>query len=74
MLARWKDADFEIPPASPDHINNPQHWRDRAEEARAKAELMSDHFAIATMLRVADEYDHLAEQAELRQREGEPTG
>ena len=41
-------------------INDPTHWRSRAEEARAIAEEMTDLEARAAMLRIADGYDRLA--------------
>ncbi len=45
-------------------LKNPQHWRDRAEETRAKAEsLWRDDAQKLKLLRVAAEYDQLAERA-----------
>ena len=41
-------------------INNPKHWLDRAKEARALAEQMSDPEAKRTMLKNADDYERLA--------------
>jgi hypothetical protein len=52
-------------------INNPQHWRDRAEEARVNAEQMSDPEAKRMMLEIAEGYLRLAERAEQRRRESE---
>jgi hypothetical protein len=43
-------------PIAPD-VNNPQHWRQRAEEARRLAERMSDETAKQTMLMVAEVCD-----------------
>ena len=45
-------------------LKNPKHWRDRAEETRAKAErLWRDDAQKRKLLRVAAEYDQLAERA-----------
>jgi hypothetical protein len=52
--------------AQADGMNDPQHWRDRAEEARAIAAQMSDPEAVASMMRVADEYEEMAKRAEAR--------
>ena len=53
-----------MPQAS--HINDPAHWRSRAEEMRALAESAKDDAAKETMLRVAKDYERLAERAEKR--------
>jgi hypothetical protein len=55
-------------------MNNPQHWRDRAEEARVNAEQMSDPESRRMMLEIADGYVRLAERAEQRLRESEKSG
>jgi hypothetical protein len=47
-------------------INEPQHWRTRAEEARVLANHMDDSEAKVAMLRIAQEYEHLARRAEDR--------
>ena len=47
-------------------INDPEHWRARAEEARTIAEAMRDAQARESMLRVALEYENLAQRAERR--------
>jgi hypothetical protein len=52
-------------------MNNPQHWRDRAEEARVNAEQMSDPESRRMMLEIADGYMRLSERAERRLRESE---
>jgi hypothetical protein len=49
-----------------DLINNAQHWRDRAEEARILAAEMRDEFSRQQMLAIAVSYDRLAERAERR--------
>ena len=49
-------------------INDPKHWRERAEEARAVAEAMTDEKTKKMMLRIADDYETLAQRAEQRLR------
>jgi hypothetical protein len=51
-------------PAS--YINDPAHWRQRAEEARILAEQMNDEKSKQMMLRIADDYDRLAQRAKDR--------
>ena len=51
---------------SPHFINEPEHWRRRAEEARTLADQMSDPRSKQAMLRIATDYDHLATRAEAR--------
>jgi hypothetical protein len=43
-----------------------EHWRSRAEEARALAELMGDPVAKETMLEIANQYERLAQRAKER--------
>jgi hypothetical protein len=47
-------------------INDPKHWRERAEGARTLADQMEDQDARRKMLRVADGYEELARRAERR--------
>jgi hypothetical protein len=54
------DSHFELPPASP-HFRGPSHWRERAEEARVKADQLIDPEAKASMLKAVRFYEHLAE-------------
>jgi hypothetical protein len=53
-------------------INDPEHWRDRAREKRELAERLRNEQAKQTVLRVANEYERLAEQAEERSRGSPP--
>jgi hypothetical protein len=46
-----------------DPIKEPKYWRDRAEATRAKAKRCYDVRQIRRMLRVAEEYDKLADRA-----------
>jgi hypothetical protein len=49
-------------------LNNPAHWHLRAQEADLLALHLRDPEANAAVLKIADEYDHLAVRA-ARQRE-----
>ena len=55
------------------HINDPEHWRNRAEEARTLANQMNDEVSKQMMLRIAADYDKLAERAALRAQGGSAT-
>jgi hypothetical protein len=46
--------------------NDPRHWRDRAREARAVAEQITDPGPKEKMLSVAADYEKLARRAEQR--------
>ena len=54
----------------PASINDPEHWRQRAEQMRALAAEMGDPQARQGMLQLAQDYERLAERAV--QRTGEP--
>ena len=52
------------------YLNDSKNWRDRAEATRTKAEKFWDDDAAKTRLpRIAQEYDRVAEQAEMRSGE-----
>jgi hypothetical protein len=53
-------------------INDPEHWRNRAEEARTLADQMSDEASKQTMLRTAADYRRPAERAVLRAQGASP--
>jgi rubrerythrin len=50
-------------------INDPKHWRERADGARSLADELTDADAKRRMLRIAEDYDELARRAEKRLRE-----
>jgi hypothetical protein len=45
-------------------INDPEHWRTRAEEARILAKDMNDSASKEAMLRIAEDYEQLAQWVE----------
>lgn len=49
-------------------VDDPRHWRDRAEETRAKAERCGCGESKQRMLRIANEYDRLADHVADRVR------
>jgi hypothetical protein len=50
----------------PHLINDPKHWRERAEEARTVAEALDDPEAKRMMFEIARGYERLAQRAEER--------
>jgi len=51
-------------------FNDPQYWHERAKNARAVAERMSDIEGWGRMMAIADQYDMLAERAVERLKTG----
>jgi type II secretory pathway component PulM len=60
-------------PVMPASYNDSKHWRARAPEMRALADAMKDVNAAAIMLRLAADYDKLADRADARSK-GLPRG
>jgi hypothetical protein len=58
------DLGFYAVPAH--YVNDPRHWRTRAKQMRALAGAVEDREAKARMLKIANDYDKLAERADLR--------
>jgi molecular chaperone GrpE (heat shock protein) len=52
-------------------INDPKHWRERAEEARTVADQVTDDKSKQSMLRIAKDYEELAKRAERRLKQAE---
>jgi hypothetical protein len=53
-------------------INDPEHWLQRAREARTLADQMSDEVSKETKLKIAADCEHLAERAALRTQGASP--
>src|SRR5262245_37772316 len=65
-------GNFIEAPMPASHVNDSKHWRDRAAEMRALSDMMKDVQAVAMMQRLADDYDKLAERADIRSNGGVP--
>jgi hypothetical protein len=48
-------------------VLDPRHWRERAERTRDKAEQFSMRHSRERLLKIAEEYDRLAQRAAERQ-------
>jgi hypothetical protein len=53
-------------------LDDPEHWRQRAEESRLDEQL-DDPIARAAMLRIDEDYERIAEQARVRALGARPT-
>jgi hypothetical protein len=50
----------------PSYVDEPDHWRKRAEEARNMAEKIDGSQAKDEMLQIAEHYERLAKRAQAR--------
>jgi hypothetical protein len=55
-------AHLDIPANTSQHISDPKHWRDCAAQMRVMSDWTKDSETKATMLKLADDYDALAER------------
>jgi hypothetical protein len=55
-------------------LDNVEHWRGRAKAARLVANHLDDPVAKAAMLTIAEQYDRIAEQAQVRSGSGRSRG
>ena len=53
-------------------VNDVKHWRDRAAEMRVLSTVMENVETQAVMIRLADDYDEMADRAEARLSNPEP--
>jgi hypothetical protein len=53
-------------------LNDPAHWRRRAQETRSIADKLDDPIAKQTMLEIAQHYEQIAAIAEERRVTGKP--
>jgi hypothetical protein len=56
----------------PSLLNDPAHWRRRAQETRSIADRLNDPIAKQTMLEIAQHYEQLAAIAETRRIADKP--
>jgi len=54
------------------HVNDDEHWRDRAAQMRALSATMKDPEVQVLMLRLAEDYDKFADRAVTRSNGGVP--
>jgi hypothetical protein len=48
------------------HVNDSKHWRDRAAEMRVLSTMMQHAETQDIMVKLADDYDKLADRADIR--------
>jgi hypothetical protein len=60
---RVQKTDRGVSKDPPSFIEDPKHWQQRAEEARAIADQISDIRARAAMRQIADNYELVAKRA-----------
>jgi hypothetical protein len=65
-LRVYLGGQLAMPERNIDSIDDPKHWRERAEEARAMAEKINDPASKEAMLRIARDYEMNAEYARIR--------
>jgi hypothetical protein len=53
-------------------VNDVKHWRDRADQMLALSIMMNDAETRAIMVRLADDYEKLADRAEVRSNGNTP--
>lgn len=56
-----------MPERAPSLLNNPTHWRLRAQEVWCLADAIDDPVARAAIITIADEYHRLAQRAAARE-------
>jgi hypothetical protein len=54
------------------HLDDPEYWRDRAEQVRALADQLSNQKARDSILAIAAEYELIADKAKERAKRGRP--
>jgi hypothetical protein len=65
-------ATAQLAPMPPREINDSKHWRNRAAEMRVLSNTMTDPEVVAKMLKLANDYDQLADRAQGPARDRNP--
>lgn len=58
----------------PSLLNNAKHWMQRAQETRRLADSVEDAEAKRTLIKIAEEYERLAQRAAKRDDDGDTNG